>query len=111
MKMKRLLKKCMSLLLGSAMVVGMFPASFANAAEVKASPFLTDADGMPRAAVQKVASDNHEIIDIRMPDDETHKVTIYLLDEDNSGRWSMVCVDETVYGLERYGYSWYFHRR
>lgn len=92
MKMKRLLKKCMSLLLGSAMVVGMFPASFANAAEVKASPFLTDADGMPRAAVQKVASDNHEIIDIRMPDDETHKVTIYLLDEDNSGRWSMVDV-------------------
>lgn len=91
MRKREFLKKCLSLCLSSAMVVGMLPAMSANAAELN-SYYLTDAQGKARESVKKVVSDNHEIIDINMKDGKTHKVTIYLLDEDDSGRWSMVDV-------------------
>lgn len=86
--MKR--KRIFSVLLAAAMLAGMAPAVPASAAE--AGNYLTDANGVPQAQASKLAADNHEIIDINLADGETHKVTIYLLDEDASGRWTMVDV-------------------
>ena len=86
--MKR--KRIFSVLLAAAMLAGMAPAVPAGAAE--AGNYLTDANGVPQAETAKLAADNHEIIDINITDGETHKVTIYLLDEDASGRWTMVDV-------------------
>lgn len=91
MRKRGFFKRCLSLCLSSAMAVGMLPAMSANAAETNGY-YLTDAKGQVREAVSKVASDNHEIIDLNMKDNKTHKVTLYLLDEDASGRWSMVDV-------------------
>lgn len=91
MRKREFLKRCLSLCLSSAMVVGMLPAMSAGAAGT-GGYYLTDAQGKARESVTKVASENHEIIDINMKDGKTHKVTVYLLDEDASGRWSMVDV-------------------
>lgn len=91
--MKRKLgKKSLAALLGLSLAAGMLPAPYASAADLQ--NYLTDAKGGMREVIGKMTADNHEIIDINITDGKTHKISVYLLDEDNSGRWSMVDVIE-----------------
>lgn len=82
-------KKSVTALLSLSLLTGMIPASAVNAENMQ-SNYLTDANGVAKETVGKLSAQNHEIIDINITDGKTHKVTVYLLDEDASGRWSMV---------------------
>lgn len=82
-------KKSVAALLSLSLLTGMIPASAVNAENMQ-SNYLTDANGVAKETVGKLRAQNHEIIDINITDGKTHKLTVYLLDEDASGRWSMV---------------------
>ena len=87
MKRKRLVRM-LGVVLSCTMLCGAVPRIPVSAAEQ--SRYLTDAEGNQRAQVGKMTAQNHEIIDINITDGKTHKISVYLLDEDNSGRWSIV---------------------
>lgn len=90
-KMKlRKSKKILGVWLSAVMLAGMVMP--VNADTAGKGNYLTDASGVKQAEVGKMTADNHEIIDVNITDGKTHKVTIYLLDEDASGRWTMVDV-------------------
>lgn len=79
-------------LLTFALACSMFTQAPATVlvANVRSDKFLTDANGVERSEIGKMVSANHEIIDVKCKDDQKHKLSLYLLDEDNSGRWSIV---------------------
>ena len=85
-------KRILSLLLSAALLVSTAAIGAGTALAADKQRFLTDENGVPQSAVGKVAAQNHEIIDVNVTDGEAHQLSIYLLDEDNSGRWSMVDV-------------------
>lgn len=84
-------KQIVTALLTMALLVQALPTGSVSAAQTT-TRYLTDANGVQQEIAGRMAADNHEIIDVNITDGKTHKVTIYLLDEDNSGRWSMVDV-------------------
>ncbi len=84
------ISRLMALLLSLVLLVGTIPAG--ASADSANTHFLTDAQGSSRVSAGKYASGNHELIDIKITDGKTHMITVYLLDEDNSGRWSIVDV-------------------
>ena len=81
MKRKRLVRM-LGVVLSCTMLCGAVPGIPVSAAEQ--SRYLTDAEGNQRAQVGKMTAQNHEIIDINITDGKTHKISVYLLDEDNS---------------------------